>query len=534
MTDFKEKFRQSIKEKTEGLAVSVNPSSLFNSLSEEYITEIESNPISNFRNKLHNTSKAKLEETKTFLIPEFNNIDVIPVIEEQSIEFSPITEEFFDVSPVNNLITATTNIITKEELNKPVKEHTDLFNQPNSKLTDPNIKSIQNKLKHLEDWVSKISMTGPGSGEVNFRWLDDVDRNTIGDTDQILRYNPVDNKFFFGQLSGDQGPVKSLQFDVNGAGITESPQMLSWNSSKDCLNIHQDDGSTLQVGLENYIRVHNSTANTLTNGTVVMFSGVNGDGETPTCVPLIANSSAVPLYTIGMLTNDIPSGTNGRATTLGEVRNINTTGSDVGETWVNGDLLWANPSNPGKLTKIKPTAPNVVISVAAVIKVGITDGILLVRPTLFPRLYYGSFFDKTDQAATVNTLNVPIAVKYSNTQISSGFHVANTTQIVAEHAGLYNYQFSIQVDSTNAGSAQNIWIWYRKNGNDVPSTASKISVNKEYKVIAWNFIESMQINDYFELMWATDSIDVKIVAPPATAFCPDIPSVLLTVTQINL
>lgn len=44
----------------------------------------------------------------------------------------------------------------------------------------------------------------------------------------------------------------------------------------------------------------------------------------------------------------------------------------------------------------------------------------------------------------------------------------------------------------------------------------------------------MQINDYFELMWATDSIDVKIVAPPATAFCPDIPSVLLTVTQINL
>lgn len=41
-------------------------------------------------------------------------------------------------------------------------------------------------------------MTGPGSGEVNFRWLDDVNRNTIGHTDQILRYNPDDKKFFLG------------------------------------------------------------------------------------------------------------------------------------------------------------------------------------------------------------------------------------------------------------------------------------------------------------------------------------------------
>lgn len=290
MTDFKEKFRQSIKEKTEGLTVSVNPSSLFNSLSEEYITEIESNPISSFKNRLHNTSKEikkakleesdlfsnleinivpvieeqiiennpvsnfrnklqnaskdKLEESKTFLIREFNNnidaslvteehiietnlisdfkaklqnaskfkleesktllspefnnrINVVPVIEEQSIEFSPITEEFFDIS--NDLITATTNTITKEELNKPVKENTDLFNQPNSKLVDPNIKSIQNKLKHLEDWVSKISMTGPGSGEVNFRWLDDIDRDSISNG-KYLRYNEQISKFQFDNI----------------------------------------------------------------------------------------------------------------------------------------------------------------------------------------------------------------------------------------------------------------------------------------------------------------------------------------------
>lgn len=533
--DFKKSFKEKLKEQKKGLEINSNPLSLLDSISKEYDNEIESNPVLKFKKELFETSK--IIKQKAFNQIDFNIFDQTPEETNQNniIEESETIDNIIDniSPPLQDLISATIDSINKEEKFKSVKENTDLFNQPNSQKFEPSIKILQEKLKFLEDWVSKISMAGPGSGEVNFRWLDDVNRDTIGNTDQILRYNPNDKKFFFGQLSGDQGPIRSLEFDNSGAGITNpNPGTLEWNTEKDCLNVYQNDNTVLQVGLENYIRVHNISGNTLNNGTLVQFSGVNGDNETPTCVPFIANGDSNPLYVIGVLTETIAHDSYGRATVFGEVRNLNTTGSDVSEVWQEGDLLWASDINPGKLTKVRPTAPSVCISIAAVILPDSENGILLVRPTTFPRLYYGSFFDTTDQSA--NTTNTPFAVRYSNTQISSGFHVANNTQIVAEHAGLYNYQFSVQVDSTNASSGQSIWIWYRKNGEDVPATASRVTINRDYKVLGWNFIESMQIGEYFELMWATDSGNVKLNAPPASSFCPSIPSVILTVTQVTL
>jgi hypothetical protein len=40
----------------------------------------------------------------------------------------------------------------------------------------------------------------------------------------------------------------------------------------------------------------------------------------------------------------------------------------------------------------------------------------------------------------------------------------------------------------------------------------------------------MNTGDYFELMWATSNTGIQILADPATAFCPAIPSVILTVS----
>lgn len=509
-------------------------SSLFEELSNEIKKEQETNILFKFKKNLSESvyeikQRNDIDGFNPFISYTTNSTSKSIYDEPQNLneEIFIINDEIEDKDFVSSIVQS----ISKEESNRKIKENTDLFNQPNVKILDPNIKSIQNQLKHLEDWISKISMTGPGSGEVNFRWLDDVNRDTIGNTNQLLRYDPTDKKFFFGQLSGDQGPVNSIIFNTTGTANTPIPGTLSWNTEKDCLNVTQNDDSILQVGLENYIRVHNSTANTLTNGTLVMFAGVNGGGETPTCVPLNLTSTFIPLYTIGILTSDIPSGENGRATNLGEVRNLNTTGSDVGEIWSIGDLLWAKPNSPGKLTNIQPTAPYPVISVAAVIKVDSVDGIILVRPTIFPRLFYGSFYDTTTQYA--NTINTPYNVTYSNTQISSGFYLANNSQITAQHPGLYNYQFSMQVQS-DVSAAHNVWVWYRKNGQDVPYSATQVTINKSFSVLSWNFIESMNIGEYFELMWAVDSPTVKIISPSPTSFCPATPGVILTVTQVNL
>ena len=310
------------------------------------------------------------------------------------------------------------------------------------------------------------------------------------------------------------------------------PGMMTWNEFEDCLDIVQNDGSILQVGLESYIEVINKTASTLPNGSVVRFSGVSLD-EIPEASPLIADGSTPPLYLIGVLTNTLIPGQRGRATVFGKLRNINTTGSDVGETWQQGDLLYSHPTQAGKLTRVQPTAPNLVISIAAVLKVDSTQGKILVRPTIFPRLFYGTFSSSVNQTAP--TINTPHAVHFENTEISSGVRIINEGQISTDYPGLYAFDFRIQLTSSNS-SQKNMYIWARKNGVDIPRSTSKVTLvgNGVELVPSWSFTVSMQAGDYFELMYAVDDLAIIINAPLATSFAPSTPSATMRVSQINL
>jgi len=458
------------------------------------------------------------------------------LVQAQTTEEPTLTEETKTDTPADK--PATLAEVTAKFISEAPK---DSFQQPDPLPVPGNLAEIQKKLKFLEQWIGKVSMAGPGSGETRFRFLDDIRRETIDDTHKVLRYypsqNPAYSKFGFGFLSGDQGPIYSMRYDTNGytsnANVTAG--LTAWNKTKDCLDIYQADGSVLQTGLENYIRVYNTSANTINQGTFVQFGGVYTDNEeTPIAVPFVNDANAVPLYSIGVVTTTIGSNAAGRATVLGEVHGIDTSGNVSGESWNVGDLLWAKPGAPGKLTKVKPTAPNVVVSVAAVLKKDSTDGTLLVRPTIWPRLYYASFSDTTDQyAANVNTA---YAITYNTVDIASGFEIGTPrSRVYARNSGLYNFQFSAQYVSTNS-SAKDVYIWIRKNGQDIPNSASRKSItgNGVYDVLAWNFIVSMNANDYFELMWAANDTTIRLAAPGATSFCPAIPSVILTVTEVAL
>lgn len=353
--------------------------------------------------------------------------------------------------------------------------------------------------------------------------------------DLFYNQDTGDTRLSDGETAGGTQPtVSSVKFNLNGTIDPKVPGVLAWNSIEDCLEVSQLDNTTLQIGVEQYVQIKNNTGSTILNGTVVQFAGVeDGGNPVPTIMPFIANPNATPLYLIGVLTNDIPHNGKGRVTVFGKVRDLNTTGSDVGEVWNHGDLLWGHPTMAGKMTNVKPTAPNVVTSIAAVLEVSLTAGVILVRPTIFPRLFYGNFYDTTNQ--TIPVINTPYEVKFNNTDIASGFSVVNNTRITASNSGLYNFKFSLQVTSTNS-SASYFWIWYRKNGVDVQHSATKLSISSNAIVLApsWSFIVSMASNDYFELMWAADKDSVQLSAPVATAFCPATPSATLSVSQVNL
>lgn len=88
------------------------------------------------------------------------------------------------------------------------------FQQPDVPRVDPTFKAIQDKLKFLEQWVGKISVSGPGGGEVNLRWLDDVDRSTIDDG-LFLRYSSAKKKFEFADPQLEDNDTAYLTEEVD-------------------------------------------------------------------------------------------------------------------------------------------------------------------------------------------------------------------------------------------------------------------------------------------------------------------------------
>lgn len=145
---------------------------------------------------------------------------------------------------------------------------------------------------------------------------------------------------------------------------------------------------------------------------------------------------------------------------------------------------------------------------------------------------YGSFSDTTNQTAALS--NTAYEVRFNTTDVSKGHYIRNSTEIVSNTAGIFNYAFSMQITSTSS-SQHNIYIWVRKNNIDLPNSATivSLSVNKQYAVAAWNFFVDMNAGDHLHLMWATEDTRLSIAAPAATEFCPAVPSVIFTVNEIG-
>jgi len=159
---------------------------------------------------------------------------------------------------------------------------------------------------------------------------------------------------------------------------------------------------------------------------------------------------------------------------------------------------------------------------------------LAVAPPTTPNLKrraYGSFYDLTDQTAAL--ANTAYAMAFGNTDYSNGVTIGSpTSRVYVDRPGLYNIQFSAQLDKTSA-NAGNVWIWLDKNGSTVANSATQVTLqgSSAATVAAWNFLLEMNAGDYFRLMWSTDDTDCFIKHDTAVAPVPDIPSIILTVTD---
>ena len=147
--------------------------------------------------------------------------------------------------------------------------------------------------------------------------------------------------------------------------------------------------------------------------------------------------------------------------------------------------------------------------------------------------YYGNFYSTAVQtnpaASAVN------AMTFNGTPDAVGVTIVDTSNIRVTNAGVYNLQFSAQLNKTDSGS-DSIDIWLAKNGKNVAwsNTRTWLVGNDAKQVAAWNFVITLAAGDYVQLYWSSADTDVRLFAEPvsSTPTRPGIPSVIATITQV--
>ena len=162
-----------------------------------------------------------------------------------------------------------------------------------------------------------------------------------------------------------------FQADLTPSGALQVGRM-QWNATDGTMDLRLlGNNVTLQIGQETVTRVVNKSGIDLleANYQVVRIRKVaegGAQGQRLAVVLAQGNNENNSTEVLGLVTETINANQEGFITNFGEVKQINTTGSLQGETWVDGDVVYLSATTPGQLTNIRPIAPNHAVIVGYV------------------------------------------------------------------------------------------------------------------------------------------------------------------------
>ena len=146
---------------------------------------------------------------------------------------------------------------------------------------------------------------------------------------------------------------------------------------------------------------------------------------------------------------------------------------------------------------------------------------------------HGLFFSLVTQNLAVADTATPI--EFEETYLSEFIEVnaGTETRIYAKVDGVYNFQFSGQLTSTNS-SSKVVYVWIVRNGIDIgySTHAYTISGSGTAVEISWNFNIDLQADDYIEFEWASADTAVSLTAVAPVTPHPGIPSAVCAVSYV--
>lgn len=151
---------------------------------------------------------------------------------------------------------------------------------------------------------------------------------------------------------------------------------------------------------------------------------------------------------------------------------------------------------------------------------------------------YGAFSDFTDQTTTVNTATL---MTLDTTDFSNGVSVVSNSKITVEYAGIYNLQFSVQLQNLD-NAPQDVFIWLKQNDADITGSTGLVGLPARksagvpfHDIKGWNYFLNMNAGDHVQIYWSTTSVDVTIQTYPAsgTPTKPSTASVVATLSFVS-
>lgn len=145
----------------------------------------------------------------------------------------------------------------------------------------------------------------------------------------------------------------------------------------------------------------------------------------------------------------------------------------------------------------------------------------------------GLFFNTASQTlAAVNT-GYPITFNQTYLNNAVALQTASTSKIEVTVSGVYNFQLSCQLKSTNS-SGKDVHIWIRRNNVTIGYSSHLYTLegSGNHFNVAWNFNIDLAAGEYIEMYWGADNTNVTMEAVAASAPYPAVASAVMSVSYV--
>jgi len=151
---------------------------------------------------------------------------------------------------------------------------------------------------------------------------------------------------------------------------------------------------------------------------------------------------------------------------------------------------------------------------------------------------YISCYSTSSQQLTTSGSEQPVT--FSSLWTNSGINLVSGSQLVMESAGVYKFNFAVQVTNPD-NETHSSYFWIKYNGNNFPHSTTEMTLlprkssgESSAQLMVTSIVGVAQNDgDYIELYWTGDSNTIQLEETPTNGVVPETPSIIANIVRIG-